>query len=71
MNIFLEMRALVIKALDQMVSDGVLSSKLDHSNVTVELPRDRAHGDVATNAALVISGQYDLFQNLKHLFERA
>jgi len=36
---------------------GTLPDGLDLSNVTVEPPRDASHGDVATNAALVLAKQ--------------
>ncbi|MEO0439572.1 MAG: arginine--tRNA ligase [Pseudomonadota bacterium] len=42
-------------ALDALVADGTLPGDLDRSNVTVEPPRDPAHGDLATNAAMVLS----------------
>jgi arginyl-tRNA synthetase len=34
---------------------GVLSAGIDQSRVTVEPPRDPAHGDIATNAAMVLA----------------
>jgi arginyl-tRNA synthetase len=34
---------------------GVLSADIDQSRVTVEPPRDPAHGDIATNAAMVLA----------------
>jgi arginyl-tRNA synthetase len=34
---------------------GVLSADVDQSRVTVEPPRDPAHGDIATNAAMVLA----------------
>jgi arginyl-tRNA synthetase len=34
---------------------GVLSPDVDQSRVTVEPPRDPAHGDIATNAAMVLA----------------
>ena len=55
MNLFADMRAVVISALDAMVSDGVLPEGLDFGNVAVEPPRDAAHGDMATNAAMVLA----------------
>ena len=55
MNLFADMRAVVLTALDQMVAEGVLPSGLDYANVTVEPPRDAAHGDMATNAAMVLA----------------
>jgi arginyl-tRNA synthetase len=41
--------------LDELVAEGVLPAGLDRSNVTVEPPRDAAHGDLATNAAMVLA----------------
>jgi len=55
MNIFAEIRAVVLAALDAMVADGALPSDLSFDNVTVEPPRDAAHGDMATNAAMVLA----------------
>ncbi len=55
MNLFAEMRALVIDCLDGMVRDGVLPEGLAFDAVTVEPPRDAAHGDMATNAAMVLA----------------
>ncbi|MGV6813152.1 MAG: arginine--tRNA ligase [Brevirhabdus sp.] len=55
MNLFTDIRALVIEALDQMVSAGALPEGLSTANVAVEPPRDAAHGDMATNAAMVLA----------------
>ena len=55
MNLFADMRAAVIAALDQMVAEGTLPAGLDTANVAVEPPRDAAHGDMATNAAMVLA----------------
>ena len=55
MNLFADIRAGVIAALDAMVAAGVLPAGLDFANVTVEPPRDAAHGDMATNAAMVLA----------------
>jgi arginyl-tRNA synthetase len=41
--------------LDDLVAEGVLPSGLDRRNVTVEPPRDASHGDLATNAAMVLA----------------
>ena len=40
-----------------MKSAGVLSAEADLSRATVEPPRDPAHGDAATNAAMVLAKQ--------------
>src|SRR4028118_854130 len=41
--------------LDELVADGVLPAGLDRRNIAVEPPRDPAHGDLATNAAMVLA----------------
>ena len=55
MNLFADIRALVGDALGAMAAEGALPEGLDHGAVTVEPPRDAAHGDMATNAAMVLS----------------
>lgn len=55
MNLFTDLRGVVIDALEQMTQAGELPGGLDFANVTVEPPRDPAHGDMATNAAMVLA----------------
>jgi len=55
MNLFADIRALVLDCLEAMTAEGVLPSGLSFDNVTVEPPRDAAHGDMATNAAMVLA----------------
>ncbi len=55
MNLFAEMRSLVVYSIAQMVTAGDLPSGLDLTAVTVEPPREAAHGDMATNAAMVLA----------------
>ncbi|WP_422050265.1 arginine--tRNA ligase [Shimia sp.] len=55
MNLFSEIRALVIDALEAMQAEGALPEGLDFKNVAVEPPRDALHGDMATNAAMVLA----------------
>ncbi|WP_425080492.1 arginine--tRNA ligase [Ruegeria arenilitoris] len=55
MNLFSEIRGLVLGALAQMQSEGALPEGLSFDNVAVEPPRDAAHGDMATNAAMVLA----------------
>ena len=55
MNLFADIRALVIAELEAMVAEGALPGGLDMTNVAVEPPRDAAHGDMATNAAMVLA----------------
>mgnify|MGYP000070421549 FL=1 len=55
MNLFTDIRSLVIDSLTAMTAEGVLPEGLDFANVAVEPPRDAAHGDMATNAAMVLA----------------
>lgn len=55
MNLFADIRTLVLNALDAMVAAGDLPAGLNTDNVTAEPPRDAAHGDMATNAAMVLA----------------
>jgi len=54
MNLFADIRTLVIDRLDALAARGALPAGLDLSGVSVESPRDAAHGDMATNAAMVL-----------------
>jgi arginyl-tRNA synthetase len=42
-------------ALDRLETQGVLPAGLDRRAVTIEPPRDPSHGDMATNAAMVLA----------------
>jgi arginyl-tRNA synthetase len=55
MNIFTDIRTLVTETLDAMVAEGRLPNGLSWGPVTVEPPRDAGHGDMATNAAMVLA----------------
>ncbi|WP_417255667.1 arginine--tRNA ligase [Celeribacter halophilus] len=55
MNLFADIRSLVIDSLNAMSAEGVLPEGLEFSNVAVEPPRDPLHGDMATNAAMVLA----------------
>ena len=55
MNLFADIRGLVITCLDAMVAEGALPAGLEMGAVSVEPPRDAAHGDMATNAAMVLA----------------
>src|ERR1051326_5312157 len=56
-NIFGDFRRVLLSALDDLAAEGALPSGLDVSRVAVEPPRDPGHGDLATNAAMVLAGQ--------------
>jgi len=55
MNLFSEIGGLVIDSLAALQAEGALPEGLDTGAVTVEPPRDAAHGDMATNAAMVLA----------------
>ncbi len=55
MSLYAQYAALLDGVLDDLVAEGVLPADLDRRNVTVEPPRDAAHGDLATNAAMVLA----------------
>jgi arginyl-tRNA synthetase len=55
MNLFSDIRELVIAALTDLAAQGTLPAGLDFGAVAVEPPRDAAHGDMATNAAMVLA----------------
>ena len=55
MSIYAQYAALLDGVLDDLVADGALPADLDRKNVAVEPPRDAAHGDLATNAAMVLA----------------
>jgi arginyl-tRNA synthetase len=47
--------ALIETVLAELVTEGVLPAQTSFANVTLEPPRDPAHGDLATNAAMVLA----------------
>ena len=55
MTLFENYAAHVDHALDALVASGVLPAGIERSNVTVEPPRDASHGDLSTNAAMVLA----------------
>ncbi len=55
MNLFAEIRSLVLASLQHMQAQGNLPHGLNFDSVTVEPPRDLTHGDMATNAAMVLA----------------
>jgi arginyl-tRNA synthetase len=55
MNLFADIRELVVNAIGGLVADGKLPSGLDLAAIAVEPPRDAAHGHMATNAAMVLA----------------
>jgi arginyl-tRNA synthetase len=55
MNIFAAYKDSLLDCLAALVTEGTLPDGLALDRVTVEPPRDPAHGDMATNAAMVLA----------------
>ncbi|WP_022703515.1 arginine--tRNA ligase [Pseudorhodobacter ferrugineus] len=55
MNLFSDIRTLVLAEITAMMAAGDLPAGLELGAVTVEPPRDASHGDMATNAAMVLA----------------
>ena len=55
MNIFNELLSLVKSEIEHLSEAGELPGELDVTGVMVEPPRDPEHGDMATNAAMVLA----------------
>jgi arginyl-tRNA synthetase len=55
MNVHALVHAQIISALETLQREGALPPSLDFGNVEVSPPRDPAHGDLASNAALVLA----------------
>ncbi|NQV56290.1 MAG: arginine--tRNA ligase [Rhodospirillales bacterium] len=55
MNHFSYFRGRLLEILDRLVSAGALPGTPDFSRISVEPPRDAKHGDIATNAAMVLA----------------
>ena len=55
MNLYADIRALVLDQLASLQATGALPDGLNFSAVAVEPPRDPAHGDMATNAAMALA----------------
>jgi len=67
-NIFAEILQRVRQANDALIASGVLPSGIDLSRVTIEPPRAQAHGDMATNVAMVLAK--DAGRNPRELAEK-
>ena len=55
MNVFRHFRDRVCDAVVTLSDAGTLPAKLNTDRITVEAPRDPAHGDLSTNAAMVLA----------------
>ena len=55
MNIFADFSDRIRKSIEALGLQTQVGGKLDLSRITVEPPRDASHGDLATNAAMVLA----------------
>ena len=55
MNIFDEFQRRLAAVIERLGRDGAVPAGLDTAKVVIEPPRDPSHGDLATNAALVLA----------------
>lgn len=55
MNVFAHVEDRIAAALEDLKQDGVLPADLVLPAVEIETPRESAHGDLSTNAALVLA----------------
>jgi len=55
MNFFHSFRDEILKVLNALENKGLLPAGLHFDSITTEPPRDPSHGDIATNAAMVLS----------------
>ncbi len=57
MNIYHTVRSEVIKALTVLQAEGFLPADASFAAVDAMPTKDPAHGDIATNAAMVLAGK--------------
>ena len=55
MSLYARFSALLDGVLDELAADGALPADASRKAVAVEPPRDPSHGDLATNAAMVLA----------------
>ena len=55
MSLYARYSALLDEILDELVADGQIPADINRKSVAVEPPRDASHGDLATNAAMVLA----------------
>ncbi|HAK98820.1 MAG TPA: arginine--tRNA ligase, partial [Rhodobiaceae bacterium] len=54
MNIFADFRTRIENSIHELINQGVIEDGADLSRISVEPPREESHGDMATNAAMVL-----------------
>ena len=55
MNIFATLKSRIDTVIGQLAAEGKIPAGLDLSRVSAEPPRESSHGDVASNAAMVLA----------------
>lgn len=55
MNIFKHFQKSLEDIVEQLAGEGIVPAGTDSSRLTVEPPRDPGHGDISTNAAMVLA----------------
>ena len=55
MNVFNHFRQIIEEILSDLSNTGFLSGEVDTKHISVEPPRERTHGDISTNAAMVLA----------------
>ncbi len=55
MNLFTLLRTEILNSIQQLMAEGLLPSSLILNRITTEPPRDPLHGEISTNAAMILS----------------
>ena len=55
MNLYQHFRDEIVRIVEDLAASGELPGPLDTARVAVEPPREAGHGDITTNAAMVLS----------------
>jgi len=55
MNLYQHFRSEVVRAVEELAASGEIPGAMDSSRISVEPPKETAHGDITTNAAMVLS----------------
>jgi arginyl-tRNA synthetase len=60
MDVFAGFHGRVLAAVQQLKHDGIVPAEASIDGITLEPPKDSAHGDLATNAAMVLAKEAGL-----------
>ena len=58
MNLFAHFAEILRAGVGKLAAEAGLTADVDFSKMTVEPPREAAHGDISTNAAMVLAKQF-------------